>query len=377
MDAPTSARQMRRLLDAVLSIGAQLDLATVLQRIVEAAQDLVDARYGALGVLDERGDGLSQFITVGLSGDERAAIGPTPRGLGILGVLISDPRPLRLADLTAHPASTGFPANHPPMTSFLGVPVMVHGRVFGNLYLCDKLGGGPFTDSDETLCVALATAAGVAIDNARLHSRVAELVLVEERDRIARDLHDTVIQRLFAIGLSLQGVASMSMSSEVSDRLEEAVDELDTTVREIRSAIFELHSTRVGQSSLRRAATELVVESARSLGFEPSLYCEGPLDQIDRSLAENLLAVQREALSNVARHASASSAEVTILLSDGWLTLVVTDDGVGPGEVPVAGGRGLINMKERARQLNGDVELGPRDGGGAVLTWRVPVRQPS
>ncbi len=374
MDAPTSARQMRRLLDAVLSIGAQLDLETVLQRIVEAAQDLVDAQYGALGVLDERGDGLSQFITVGLSSEERAAIGPTPRGRGILGVLITDPRPLRLSDLTTHPDSAGFPPNHPPMRSFLGVPVMVHGRVFGNLYLCDKLGGEAFTDSDETLCVALATAAGVAIDNARLHSRVAELVLVEERDRIARDLHDTVIQRLFAIGLSLQGVASMSMSAEVSERLEEAVDELDTTVREIRSAIFELHSTRVGQSSVRRAATELVVESARSLGFEPSLHCEGPLDKIDRSLAEHLLAVQREALSNVARHSSATTAEVAILLSDGWLTLVVTDDGVGPGEVPVAGGRGLINMKERARQLNGDVELGPRDGGGAVLTWRVPAR---
>ena len=209
------------------------------------------------------------------------------------------------------------------MSSFLGVPVMVHGQVFGNLYLCDKIGGEPFTEIDEELCIALATAAGVAIDNARLHSQVADLVLFEERDRIARDLHDTVIQRLFAIGLNLQGVASMSMAADMRDRLEGAVDDLDRTVREIRSAIFELHSTRVADASLRRSAADLVAESARTLGFEPAIRFEGPVDQVDQTLAEHVLAVQREALSNVARHAHASTAQVSIAVDDGWLSLIV------------------------------------------------------
>jgi signal transduction histidine kinase len=372
MEGFAGTRQLRRLLDAVLSVGAELDLATVLQRIVEAATDLVDARYGALGVLDEQHAELAQFLTVGLDHDQRAAIGSMPRGHGILGVLISDPQPLRLPDLGRHPDSSGFPPNHPPMSSFLGVPVMVHGRVFGNLYLCDKIGGEPFSETDEELCVALATAAGVAIDNARLHSKVASLVLFEERDRIARDLHDTVIQRLFAIGLNLQGVASMSLSADMRDRLEGAVDDLDTTVREIRSAIFELHSTRVADASLRRSAMDLVAESARTLGFEPAISFEGPLDQVDPALAEHVLAVQREALSNVARHAHASTADVTIVLRDGWLSLVVTDDGVGPGEGS-GGGRGMVNMKERARNLGGDFDVRSCEGGGSLLTWRVPT----
>lgn len=372
MEGFAGTRQLRRLLDAVLSVGAELDLATVLQKIVEAATDLVDARYGALGVLDEQHVELAQFLTVGLDHDQRSAIGTLPRGHGILGVLITDPQPLRLPDLARHPDSSGFPPNHPPMRSFLGVPVMVHGRVFGNLYLCDKIGGQPFNETDEELCIALASAAGVAIDNARLHSRVANLVLFEERDRIARDLHDTVIQRLFAIGLNLQGVASMAMTSDMRDRLEGAVDDLDTTVREIRSAIFELHSTRVSERSLRRAATDLVAESARTLGFEPSIRFEGPLDQVDSGLAEHVLSVQREALSNVARHAHASSAEVAVTLHEGWLCLVVEDDGTGPGDT-AGGGRGMINMKERARSLGGDVDLGARVGGGSVLTWRVPA----
>lgn len=372
MDGFAGTRQLRRLLDAVLSVGAELDLAVVLQRIVEAATDLVDARYGALGVLDEHRRSLAQFLTVGVDPTQRAAIGSLPTGHGILGVLIDDPRPLRLPDLARHPDSSGFPPNHPPMSSFLGVPVVVHGQVFGNLYLCDKIGGEPFSEIDEELCVALATAAGVAIDNARLHGRVADLVLFEERDRIARDLHDTVIQRLFAIGLNLQGVATMALAPDMRDRLETAVDDLDTTVREIRSAIFELHSTRVGDSSVRRAATDLVVESSRTLGFEPSVRFDGPLDRIEPTLAEHLLAVQREALSNVARHAHATSAEVAIVLRDGWLTLTVVDDGVGPGTCD-GGGRGMVNMKERARSLGGDVELDPRPGGGSLLTWKVPT----
>jgi GAF domain-containing protein len=163
---------LRQLFDAVMAIGSDLDLAVTLRRIIEAARALVDAQYGALGVLDPERTGLSEFITVGLADENRKAIGPLPIGHGILGLLIADPRPLRLPDLNEHPESFGFPPNHPPMTSFLGVPIMVRGEVFGNLYLTDKQSAEVFTDVDEELTVALAAAAGVAIENTRLHVRV-------------------------------------------------------------------------------------------------------------------------------------------------------------------------------------------------------------
>jgi GAF domain-containing protein len=193
------------LVDAVMAVGSDLNLAATLQRIVDAARELVDARYGALGVLDQSGGALAEFIVSGIEEQPYHAIGDLPEGHGILGLLITDPRPLRLPDLTEHPASFGFPPHHPPMRSFLGVPILVRGEVFGNLYLTDKQTGDVFTDVDQELTIALAAAAATAIDNARLHARVQELAVFEDRDRIAMDLHDTVIQQLFAIGLSLQG----------------------------------------------------------------------------------------------------------------------------------------------------------------------------
>jgi len=376
VDDENGSKQLRRLLDAVLSVGSELDLAMVLRRIVEAATDLVDARYGALGVLDEHGERLVQFLTVGIDDATHTAIGELPSGHGILGTLIVDPRPLRLPDLHRHPDSAGFPPNHPEMTSFLGVPIMVRNRVFGNLYLCDKEGGAPFSDDDEELTVALATAAGVAVDNARLHSRVGELVLFEERDRIARDLHDTVIQRLFAVGLGLQGAALLVDSPAVRGRLEASIDDLDTTVREIRTTIFQLHRDRTGDRSLRRAAIEVAAESGRSLGFEPGVRLDGPVDTVaEGATADHLLAALREALANVARHAGATSAEVTIRAANGRLELCVVDDGRGPPrvEAPAAGGRGLENLRSRAHELGGDCLLERTTGGGAVLRWWVPA----
>ena len=203
---------LRELLDAVLALGSDLDPLTMLRRIVEAAVELVDARYGALGVLDDTGTRLAQFITVGIDDDMHALIGDLPEGHGILGSLIVDAKPLRLPDLREHPDSFGFPAHHPTMRSFLGVPVRVRHEVFGNLYLTDKTTAEAFTDVDEELVVALAAAAGIAIENARLHSRVQAFALVEDRERIAQDLHDTVIQRLFATGLSLQRTARLVQS---------------------------------------------------------------------------------------------------------------------------------------------------------------------
>jgi signal transduction histidine kinase len=368
--------QLRRLLDAVVAIGSELDLPTMLRRITESARDLADAEYAALGVLDEQKAFLEEFITTGIDAATRAAIGDLPKGHGLLGVLIADPRPIRLPDIREHPETFGFPPHHPEMTTFLGVPIRVRGEVFGNLYLTEKRGGKVFTDVDEELVVGLAGAAGIAIQNARLHARLQEATLLEERERIARDLHDKVIQRLFATGLTLQGAARLSVRPEVASRLEQAVLDLDDTIREIRTTIFQLDAARRQRGrSLRQEVLELSEELARGLGVAPGIRFEGPVDTLaGDDLHEPALAVLREALTNVARHAGASSVEVTVTAGEA-LTLEVVDDGRGPGERPSGreGGRGLPNLRARAEERGGTCTVEPRHGGGTRLVWSVPL----
>ncbi len=536
-------RSLRQLLDAVLTIGAELDLDQALQRIVEAAASLVDARYGALGVLDETGRGLSAFITVGVDLETRQAIGPEPTGLGVLGLLIHDARPLRMPSLAEHPASVGFPPNHPPMTSFLGVPIVTRGEVFGNLYLTDKTTAEAFTDLDEQLVTTLAAAAGIVINNARLYGHVrrrdealtaihemvaavaaqrvdpaalqlvadraqqlvradistialptpdgesvvidvvagtsaeglqgtafpaegsmsgevlrsqepvvlvdastdprtgqpqvglgrvgpaifapliaygkavgslsvgrvtgsapfsdAELELVllfaaqagvilevdqsrdqaqrisvlEDQERIARDLHDTVIQRLFATGLSMQAVSRLT-DEPAAGRIMSAVDELDTTIRHIRTVIFGLERPVTAPvTGVRGRVLDLCAEAARALGFDPKVGFDGPLDTVvDDVLADDLVAVLREALSNVSRHADARNVAVNIEARDDTVTLVVADDGRGL-DVEQPGGLGLANMRTRAARRGGRFELGTSATGGALVTWSASLRR--
>lgn len=361
-------RQLRRLLEGVLTIGSNLDLHSVLRSIISTAAELVDARYGALGVLDPSGTRLSEFITVGIDDAGREAIGQLPEGHGILGLLIVDPKPLRLPDLSEHPDRFGFPPNHPPMTSFLGVPIVVRDEVFGNLYLCDKAGGDVFTDVDQELAIGLASAAGIAIENARLHARVAEYATIEDRERIARDLHDTVVQRLFAIGLSLQSTVRL-VPPEVANRLLTAIDDLDATVRDVRAAIFELHTARLPGRSVRQELIGLASESARALGFDPVVRFDGPIDTaVDDDLANELFAVVREGLTNVAKHARASTALVWIEVQDGMLSATITDDGVGYS-ADAAAGRGVENLRSRAAKLGGTIAIGAGAGGGTQLVW--------
>jgi two-component system, NarL family, sensor histidine kinase DevS len=373
-------RSLRQLLDAVMSVGSDLDLPAMLQRITQAAVDLVDARYGALGVLDEARTRLVQFITVGIDDAARAAIGRLPEGHGILGLLIVDARPLRLPDLRRHPDSYGFPPHHPEMRSFLGVPLLVRDEVYGNLYLADKTTADAFTEVDEELVVALAAAAGVAIDNARLHARVHELALVEDRARIARDLHDTVIQRLFATGLSLQGTAALipTAPARAVDRVEAAVDDLDITVKQIRSAIFGLEArgpqAAATAAGVRSEVLDLVREARPLLAQEPTVLFEGPVDAANPpEVVPDLLATLREALSNVGRHARAAHVEVRLAVTDGDLVLRVCDDGVGPPGPGVPRGRGLANMAARADRRGGSLDLGPAGDEGTALTWRIPL----
>ena len=367
--------RLRDLLEAVLGISSDLSLPRVLRRIVEAAVRVIGARYGALGVLSERHGGLDQFVHVGISVEDAEAIGPLPEGRGILGLLILEPRPIRLADLGQHPDSFGFPANHPSMRSFLGVPIRIRGDVFGNLYLTEKQNAREFSEEDEQLAVSLAGAAAVAIDNARLHARVRDVTLVEDRARIAADLHDTVIQRLFATGLALQGTLPVIDPPEAASRVEVAIADLDETIRQIRAAIFALQTPRTAGRTLRREILSLVSEAAGGLGFEPHLQLDGPIDSaIGDEVTTHLLSTLREALSNVVRHAGATHVDVAVEVNKRYLRVEVRDDGIGLPPTLRPAGRGLSNMARRAESLGGSMSLSPGAGGtGTVLSWHVPL----
>ena len=360
---------IQQLLDAITSIGTDLSLPIVLRRIVESACTLVAANYGALGVIGED-QHLSEFITVGVGPEQYDAIGHLPEGHGILGLLIVDPRPLRLRDLGAHEQSYGFPPNHPDMHSFLGVPILVRDAVFGNLYLCDKRGADEFSDEDERLARALATAAGVAIENARLMGRIEEVAVLEDRERIARDLHDKVIQRLFAAGMALQTMVPIAGREDESDRINDVVDELDVTIHEIRSTIFALQSP--SRRGLRVSIFAIVDGAREVLGFSPELRIDGPIDTVvSETTAAHLLAVLQETLSNVAQHAGASQVSVAVEAGTDVVVRVV-DNGNGLPTTP-SDGRGLPNLRHRAATMGGDLTATRLDTGGTVIEWRVPV----
>lgn len=366
--------RLQALLEAVLAVGSDLDLPHVLRRVVEAACSLTGARYGALGVLDATGTGLAEFVTVGVSDETVAAIGHRPEGAGVLGTLILDPRPLRLAEISRHPDSVGFPPGHPAMHSFLGVPIRVGREVFGNLYLTEKQGAPEFTADDEAMILALAGAIGISVENARLHARIGQLGLAAERERIARDLHDTVIQRIFATGLALQSALPLAEPPEVRARIEEAIADLDDTIRQVRTTIFALEPPPTASHGLRARVLEVCAEAARGLGFDPAVSFTGPIDnRVDEAVAAEVLATLREALANVARHARAQHAEVSLSVGD-EVHLRVTDDGCGPRSGPPSrAGRGVPDMAARAESLGGSFTLAARDGGGTELSWRVPL----
>ncbi|MEU6974911.1 MULTISPECIES: GAF domain-containing protein [unclassified Streptomyces] len=539
---------MHALLAAVMDLGRDLELPQVLHGIVEAAVTLTDAEYGALGVIGD-GDRLSQFLPVGMADEQAARIGPAPCGHGILGELIRNPVPLRLDDLTRHPSSFGFPAHHPPMRTFLGAPIRVRDEVFGNIYLTEKRGVGGFDADDEAVLTTLSTAAGVAIDNARLYHdsrrrehrlealaeitrallagtdpdrvlrliarrarevadadlaaillpagpdgqlvvqvadgdtagavlgarlpadgsltglaartrrpavtadvrtdararplradagappehgpvvavplpvddavcgalRLArragrpgfdatevellsgfadqaaialelarrraeseELAVLHDRDRIARDLHDLAIQRLFATGMTLQSATRLIGEPAAAERVSRAVDDLDATIQIIRSTILQLRTTAEdrGGPALRRRMAETVQLSAQSLGFPPSLRIAGAVDTaVPEDLADHVLAVTVESLSNSARHARASRADVVLSVPEPGdrIVLTITDDGIGLGSAEPTGG--LRNMRSRAEQYDGTLELQAPQGGGTRLVWTVPLRQ--
>jgi len=373
---PGSEAHLGRLLEAVLAVVEDLDLDAVLERVVAAACVLVDARFGALGVIDDDDpQRLSNFVHHGMDQATIAGIGPLPTGRGLLGQLMRDPRPLRLDDLSQHPAASGLPEGHPPMDSFIGAPIRVRGDVFGNLYLTVKSGGGPFSAEDEAAVVALAAVAGSAIANVKLAARSRELSVVRERDRIARDLHDTVIQNLYATGLGLQAAQRDGIDPmDAQARIHRAIESIDTTVKEIRATIFALHDDPSAANGARARLLAVAEEMASLLGFPARLRLDGPIDTvIDRDLAEQLVPVLRESLTNVAKHARAKNVSVRIEVLDGHVELEVVDDGVGIPEAVRPNGMGVANIRDRAALLGGDAEFTSVAGGGTRMLWRTPL----
>ncbi len=365
-------KKLQRLLAAVLMITADVELGDLLGNLVEEARDLVGARYGALGVLNESGTGLERFLTAGLSDEEEQAIGTRPTGRGVLGLLITDPQPLRLADLAEHPQRYGFPAHHPPMRSFLGVPIRVRDDVYGNLYLTDKVDAAEFSGEDEALAEALALAAGVAIENTRLNDRVRIISVLDERDRIARDLHDRVIQRIFAVGMSLQSAERRPDTNDMAQRVARAVDELDATITEIRTAIFDLGDASAPRN-VKQAVLSLADEMASTLGARPEVIFSGPVDTlVPPHVADHLLAVVREGLTNASKHARASRYVVALSVGEA-VVLEIADDGIGLDSDGRHDGLGLANLRHRAEKLGGTFEVGPAVGGGTRLAWSVPL----
>ena len=522
------------LVEAMLVVTSGLELDATLKTIVDTAIQLVDARYGALGVRGHHHE-LVEFISEGIDADTRKLIGPLPEGRGVLGHLIDEPKPIRLDNIMQHPASVGFPPNHPPMRTFLGVPVRIRDEVYGNLYLTDKADGQPFSEDDEVLVEALAAAAGIAIDNARLYeesrtrqswieatrdigtellggadparvfrliadqalaltgadavlvavpgdselpaAEVDELIVVEtagaalppsrpisvadsvigtvfadrvprrfeaiddtlggtpgggpalvlplrttdtaagvvvivrrrgaqlftaeqldmlaafadqatlawqlatsqrqmreldvlsDRDRIARDLHDHVIQRLFAIGLALQGTIPRARSTEVQQRLTDSVDELQGVIGEIRTAIFDLHGGSAETTRLRQRLDEAIGAFTQS-NLRTTVQFVGPLSVVEPALADHAEAVVREAVSNAVRHAGADTLTVTVRVEDD-LVIEVVDDGRGmPADVTASG---LNNLRRRAAEVGGELVIDEAPGGGTALRWTAPL----
>ncbi|HET7830025.1 MAG TPA: GAF domain-containing sensor histidine kinase [Candidatus Limnocylindrales bacterium] len=384
-DLPVSeAERLAALDEATRAIAAELDIERVLQLIVDRVRELIGATHAALGIADASGH-MERFITSGISPRARAAIGAAPDGHGLLGLIIHEARTVRTADISHHPARFGFPENHPVMRSFLGVPVLVKGRSVGNLYLTDKV-GGEFTEDDERLLELFAVHAGIAIDNARLHDQVQRLAIVEERERIGRDLHDGIIQAIYAVGLSLEDVLELldgdAGRPRAAERVDQAIDALNLVIADIRSYILRLRDDLTGDEdpveSLARLTEELGMHAVVDLEVDLDGGAE-TLRSMPHDRCTDVLFIAREALSNVARHSGATRTALTLNADGNDLELCVEDNGRGfdpaalPG--PDAFGRhmGVANMRDRAASLGGTMSIESVEPSGTRIIVRVPA----
>ena len=375
-------QRTQALIETGMILTSELSLDAVLQRIVELAVEIIDARYGALGVLTPDRRAIEEFITVGVTPKERTAIGDPPVGHGILGLLIEEVGPLRIRDIGADPRSVGFPPNHPPMRSFLGAPIVARGNVFGNIYLTEKRNASEFSEEDEAALIVLASQAGIAIENARLYEEtrrqqreLQRLSVLEDRERIAKELHDGVIQSLFSVGMGLQGAASFAKDEEVGHRIEGAVAEIDRAIRDLRNYIFGLRPGILADRLLHQALHELGTEFGTRTGVLTVVDVDESTAGSLASRAGDVVQMTREALSNVGRHSQAETCRVSLHRGDGGATavLVIDDDGSGfvPGER--VEGMGLGNMRERVEALGGTFSIESTSGAGTTVRLSIPI----
>lgn len=362
---------------ATRAIAGELDLDRVLQLNVDSVRELVSARYAALGIV--RPDGLiERFITSGISPEHRARIGALPRGHGLLGTIIREGMSLRIPDIATHPDTYGFPPEHPPMHSFLGMPVRVGGETVGNFYLTEKRDAPEFTAADQELVEMFALHAGIAIQNARLHEEVQKLAIVDERLRISRDLHDGIIQSIYAVSLSLEEVLELLDSDREGTitRVDRAIDRLHTTIGDIRQFIVGLGPETyiglgpaleaLGRDMLAGSATDLAVEVVDAASLRGRLPPEAD---------HELVQIAREALSNIARHSNASHVTLAVTVSGNTLTLRIEDDGIGfeTGRRLDGTHFGLANLRDRSAAFGGTLTIESEPGSGTCIIVQLPI----
>ncbi|MCB2224488.1 MAG: GAF domain-containing sensor histidine kinase [Actinobacteria bacterium] len=361
------------LVEGAASVAGQVELAGILRSTVEFAKEITGARFGALGVVGEHGT-LTDFITVGLDDGRAEHIGAPPKGTGMLGAITSLGTTIRTTDIASHPDAAGFPKGHPQMVSFLGVPIRVGDEIFGNLYLTDKEGG--FTEDDEILIEFLAVTAGSAVSTLRLQDRLRRAALLEDRERIARDLHDSIIQDLFAVGLGLQAAATHASSDPEKLRrlIDGAIDQLDESIAALRRYIFDLRPPVWARPGLREALADLVGQLSAPYSATVSLEVACAPDLVPDHIADELLATVKEALSNALRHSQAPSIEVRVGCGASQAVMTVSDDGVGFDQSAPGRGLGLSNMANRVGAVGGSFRVDTTSGKGTVVRATFPLQ---
>jgi signal transduction histidine kinase len=362
---------------AAAMITRELSLPRTLQAITDIARELVGARYAALGVPEEDGN-LRAFVTSGMSPDEIRHVDGEPHGRGLLGAILDADTPIRLNDLNQDARSVGFPEGHPLMMRFLGVPIISHGERLGNLYLADPLDGDPFSDDDERMIVLLANHAAVAIENARLSEQLQQIAQSRERDRIGMELHDGVIQSVYAIGMKLEIMrGQFPMTLEQQKQYQSVIDDLNQIIEDIRLYIRNLRSARDELATFKQRLDNLARHFRDFARVDVTIDVPGSLRTLNEKQRHSLTQIVREALSNVARHAHAQHVKVKVREIGNDLQLTIEDDGKGfdPAELRNPESFGLRNMEQRARQLSGTFVIrSDPEQGGTELTVQIPFR---